>query len=196
MPRPDVRDERIPQILNAAMDVFSQHGINGASMSQIAKVSGLSKATIYHYFESKDALVEALVTRLFDADMPFLDDLLAAEGTVIVRMRDYLKGLATLLQNNQKFYPILSEIRALSARDAQIHQIIKGYFEHYQSGFERILAQGIERGELRATLDVATVGQTLIAVIEGAIIIAHDMQQPLEPVLQRSVQTILVELQV
>jgi AcrR family transcriptional regulator len=68
VPKPDVSDERIPQILNAAAQMFSQHGIDGASMSQIAKSADVSKAMIYYYFDSKDALVSTLVRNLFDAD--------------------------------------------------------------------------------------------------------------------------------
>ncbi len=49
-------------ILAAAHDVFLDHGFDGASMSQVAQRLGGSKGTLYSYFDSKEALFEALVT--------------------------------------------------------------------------------------------------------------------------------------
>ncbi len=57
MSRPDVRDERVPQIIDAAAQVFARDGIDGANMSEIAEAAGVSKATIYHYFASKEDLI-------------------------------------------------------------------------------------------------------------------------------------------
>jgi AcrR family transcriptional regulator len=48
------------QILEGARSVFLAQGFDGASMGEIAKVSGVSKGTLYVYFESKEALFEAL----------------------------------------------------------------------------------------------------------------------------------------
>jgi AcrR family transcriptional regulator len=48
------------QILNGARQVFLAHGFDGASMGEIAKVAGVSKGTLYVYFDSKEKLFEAL----------------------------------------------------------------------------------------------------------------------------------------
>jgi TetR/AcrR family transcriptional regulator, mexJK operon transcriptional repressor len=49
------------QILNGAKLVFMNHGFDGASMDQIASVSGVSKATVYKHFSTKEELFIALV---------------------------------------------------------------------------------------------------------------------------------------
>ncbi len=49
-------------ILAVAHDIFLEHGFDGASMSQVAARLGGSKGTLYHYFDSKEALFEALVS--------------------------------------------------------------------------------------------------------------------------------------
>src|SRR3954470_10451498 len=63
-------DERSPagadgakrrQILDGARRVFLAHGFDGASMGEIARVAGVSKGTLYVYFDSKEALFEALI---------------------------------------------------------------------------------------------------------------------------------------
>jgi AcrR family transcriptional regulator len=48
------------QILQGAREVFLSHGFDGASMGEIARVSGVSKGTLYVYFDSKDKLFEEL----------------------------------------------------------------------------------------------------------------------------------------
>ncbi|MCJ2033755.1 TetR/AcrR family transcriptional regulator [Methylobacterium sp. J-068] len=48
------------QILEGARAVFMASGFDGASMGEIAKAAGVSKGTLYVYFDSKEALFEAL----------------------------------------------------------------------------------------------------------------------------------------
>lgn len=65
-------------IINAALDVFSQNGFRGATLDQIADVSGLSKPNILYYFAGKEdiyvTVLNQMVTswsdplRAFDAD--------------------------------------------------------------------------------------------------------------------------------
>ncbi|MCJ2061836.1 TetR/AcrR family transcriptional regulator [Methylobacterium sp. J-088] len=49
------------QILDGARTVFLSAGYDGASMGEIARVAGVSKGTLYVYFDSKEALFEALI---------------------------------------------------------------------------------------------------------------------------------------
>ncbi len=48
------------QILQGAREVFLAQGFDGASMGEIARASGVSKGTLYVYFDSKDKLFEVL----------------------------------------------------------------------------------------------------------------------------------------
>lgn len=49
------------QILDGARAVFLSDGFDGASMNDIARVAGVSKGTLYVYFDSKERLFEALI---------------------------------------------------------------------------------------------------------------------------------------
>ncbi len=51
------------QILEGARAVFMTAGFDGASMGEIARAAGVSKGTLYVYFDSKEALFEALTTQ-------------------------------------------------------------------------------------------------------------------------------------
>lgn len=80
-------------ILAVAQEVFLEHGFDGASMSQVAARLGGSKGTLYSYFDSKEALFEALVAEscerngraLFDVDAaaPLRDRLLAISRSYV-----------------------------------------------------------------------------------------------------------------
>jgi AcrR family transcriptional regulator len=62
-----IRVEREQQILDAALAVFAQKGYGDTRIGDIADAAGIAKGTIYLYFESKDALFEAVFLRMFDA---------------------------------------------------------------------------------------------------------------------------------
>ena len=59
MSRPIAKDHdaKRSHILKVAARVFAEQGYSRASMSQVAKECGISKANIYHYYGSKDALL-------------------------------------------------------------------------------------------------------------------------------------------
>jgi AcrR family transcriptional regulator len=61
-PRPDVSEERQNQILEAAVAVFARVGFRTARMDDMAEQAGLSKGALYLYYQSKDAIIAALLT--------------------------------------------------------------------------------------------------------------------------------------
>lgn len=62
-------EEKQRSILTAAASTFAELGIDRASMAQIASRSGVSKALLYHYYPSKDALIFDIVhTHLSELD--------------------------------------------------------------------------------------------------------------------------------
>ena len=54
-------DERPQQILEAALEVFGEHGLVGARLDDIARRAGIAKGTIYLYFPNKEALFREVV---------------------------------------------------------------------------------------------------------------------------------------
>ncbi|NIZ15066.1 TetR family transcriptional regulator C-terminal domain-containing protein, partial [Phaeobacter sp. HF9A] len=62
-------------ILEAALDVFSQHGFRGATVDQIATAAGLSKPNLLYYFPSKEGIFTALLSELLDTWLAPLRDI-------------------------------------------------------------------------------------------------------------------------
>jgi TetR/AcrR family transcriptional regulator len=95
MPTPSRTRSRIQQknresILDAALEVFSQHGFRGATLDQIADGAGLSKPNLLYYFPSKEAVHKALLTGLLDT---WLDPLRAMDpnGDPVAEVLAYVR---------------------------------------------------------------------------------------------------------
>jgi TetR/AcrR family transcriptional regulator len=71
-----IQQKNSDTILEAALEIFSAHGFRGATLDQIAEVAGLSKPNLLYYFPSKEAIHQALLTRLLDT---WLDPLRAMD---------------------------------------------------------------------------------------------------------------------
>lgn len=54
-------DKRREQILQTAVDLFSQRGFRGTTTKEIARVSGISEAMVFRHFATKDALYQAIL---------------------------------------------------------------------------------------------------------------------------------------
>ncbi len=58
---PKVVEDRREQIIDAAMHVFAQKGFARATNKDIAREAGITPGLIYHYFDSKEALLKAII---------------------------------------------------------------------------------------------------------------------------------------
>jgi len=82
-------DDKRNAILERSATLFAEKGVDRASMSEIARECGVSKALLYHYYDSKDAL-------LFDviyAHLQHLDDAIAEVDDPDAAPEDRLRAL-------------------------------------------------------------------------------------------------------
>jgi len=96
--RPAAENDKRAQILEGARQVFFAHGFNGASMSEIALAAGVSKGTLYVYFENKERLFAALVEdhsrQIGESTLKLDPDDDDVRGALMKTGRDYLSVLA------------------------------------------------------------------------------------------------------
>ncbi len=167
-PRPDVSAERKAQILDAALRVFARKGFHRARMDDIAEEAGLSKGLLYWYFRSKDALIESLLTLLFEPDLRDLERLLAETTRPIPeRLRELANNALSTLLPYRELMPIVYEFYALATRPGPVQKAIQAYYRRYRELLAQLLRQGVERGELRADLDADLTALALLAQFEG-----------------------------
>jgi AcrR family transcriptional regulator len=84
-------DERPSQILEAALDVFGEHGLAAARLDDIAKRAGLAKGTIYLYFPNKDELFRAVIRSTLVAELERAESRLTA-GTPEEQLDGFMHG--------------------------------------------------------------------------------------------------------
>jgi AcrR family transcriptional regulator len=112
-------------ILNRAAALFSEKGYAGTSMSDLAEQLGLSKAAIYHHFESKETLLQNLINSTFQD----LSNLIAASEAVPAKSLDLhavLGQFAEITFNHRQVIRLaLSQIPAeMKAHSPKHHQYV------------------------------------------------------------------------
>jgi AcrR family transcriptional regulator len=169
-PRPDVSEERRNQILDAAALVFARSGFSKARMDDIAAEAGLSKGTLYWYFNSKDEIILAMMDRLFERELADLEALQHADGTAAERMSDFAEFFIRDISQFLELIPIAYEYLSLSFRDNTIQQTLSKYSRSYLELMAPIIQEGIDQGEFRqvAANEVAI---AISAIVEGTILL-------------------------
>jgi AcrR family transcriptional regulator len=152
------------ELLDAALALFVEKGFAAARAEDIAARAGVSKATLYLYFRSKEDLLEALIAERFGSRIAIV----AQETTDARASQDLLRDALTtwrsaLMQAHAGgiFKLVLTEGRSFP-RLAQFwfHDVI----EPARRLVSGIVARGIERGEFRA-VDPDLVAHALVLPI-------------------------------
>ncbi|MEW5422122.1 TetR/AcrR family transcriptional regulator [Amorphus sp. 3PC139-8] len=89
------KEARPAEILNAALDVFSEKGFAAARLDEIAKRAGLSKGTLYLYYATKEELFSAVITQAIAPDLGRIRSEATAVVPFSVFVRAFLLQLAT-----------------------------------------------------------------------------------------------------
>jgi len=113
-------EDRRRRILAAAQEVFSQHGFRDAEVKQIAERAGVGKATIYKFFESKEALllvvVEENLAHLRDLT---LSSLVGSSGDPLDRLKNATLEMARYMHANKELVRVLIQEAGEFAGDIQ-----------------------------------------------------------------------------
>ncbi|WP_458130038.1 TetR/AcrR family transcriptional regulator [Pseudomonas sp. Z2-11] len=138
----DIRD----QIVAAANEHFSQYGYGKTTVSDLAKAIGFSKAYIYKFFDSKQAIGEAICANCLSKIVAAVEEAIREEGlSATERFRRLVKTvIATgvdLFFNERKLY----DIAAFSASERWPSSQI--YNEQIKSFVLQIVREGRELGE-------------------------------------------------
>lgn len=113
------------QIMEGARTVFLASGFDGASMNDVARVSGVSKGTLYVYFESKEQLFEALIRDERRQQAERLTDLSLESNDV----RGVLFNFGCRLIEMMSRPDTLAHVRTVIAASAKFPQLGRAFYE-------------------------------------------------------------------
>jgi AcrR family transcriptional regulator len=83
-------DRRLSEILDFATEVFAEKGYEGASMRDLSRLSGISLAGLYYYFDSKETLLYFIQKHTFNTIIGRLRERLAGESDAEKRLRIFI----------------------------------------------------------------------------------------------------------
>lgn len=113
---------RRQQILDAAAECFRRSGFHGASMSEIAKSFGMSAGHIYNYFESKEAIIEAMVKRDLDQALERIAKIQGEKDILKAMLGTVDEGVQRRIDRSE----LDTEILAEAARNPKIAATVQG----------------------------------------------------------------------
>lgn len=142
--------QKYDQILDALQQLLTDKSIQNISVSDIAAQAGIGKGSIYYYFPSKEAILDALIQRNYEKPLQTAKNL--ADQTDIppfTRMAMLFQACrssaaAFLKQGGEKN-------RAISIQEAAyLHQKYLNYLiSELKPNLGKIISQGIEAGDIR-----------------------------------------------
>jgi AcrR family transcriptional regulator len=145
--RPEARPE---EILDAAQQVFGASGFARAKLDDVARIAGVSKGTLYLYFDSKETLFREMVRAKIVALLARSESLLE---THTGSYRDLLVDLITGMFHSMRDQDIVKISRVAQAEFASFPELAQFYFQEVilraRHLVEQVLARGIEAGEFR-----------------------------------------------
>ena len=101
-------DRRLSEILDYATEVFAEKGYEGASMRDLSRLSGISLAGLYYYFESKEKLLYFIQQHTFNTIMERLRQRLATSNDPETRIRIFVHNHVDYSIARQKAMKVLS----------------------------------------------------------------------------------------
>jgi TetR/AcrR family transcriptional regulator, repressor for uid operon len=155
------------QILDAAMICFAKQGFHATSTAQICTQAGMSPGNLFHYFPTKDSIICA-IAELDRAETLATLSVLDAADDIVIGLQNVARQV--ILASSEPTYGALSiEIAAEAARNPIVAAMFEESDKIARSQISKLLARGIERGQIDATLDLNGAAAWLMALLEGGI---------------------------
>ena len=172
-PFPQNRTERRERILRAALDVGLKRGLAATHMDEIAENAGVSKGTLYNFFDSREQLlVEAVLFSYTDAVV--LHEGVEDEGTrPRIRLELLIDSLAESFDRVVLQFPMATQAWSLSAPGTEVHarlsQGLNEIFMGYRKRVSDLLSAAQHAGDLEADVDVNALAAIWVATYNGLL---------------------------
>ena len=99
-------------ILNSALDLLQERGYEQTTMRAIAKKAGVSLGNAYHYFGSKELLIQSFYHRMHEEHLAVVLPKLAKESTLKARLLSVVRSKISTLDRYHEFAGVLFKTAA------------------------------------------------------------------------------------
>ena len=146
-------------ILAATLELAGEVGIKGMSMDELAQRAGVSKATIYRRWPSK----EVLVLQALQSALRPLDDV--DTGELVEDLRLCLGQMIARMSTKDRMNDVLPHLIEMATHDATLRSAVDDYVANRRVPVRQVLERAIGRGELPAGTDIEMVLDALLGPI-------------------------------
>jgi len=143
--------ERPAEILDAAFEEFVKHGYSAARLEDVAALAGVTKGTIYFYFDTKERVFEEMVRHKSNEFLPNLKDYaLTLGGSHTDRLRALVIFTYAHIAENRASREIL---RFLISEGGRFPGLVDRHFDEFvepmMQQFKNVIDSGVAAGEFR-----------------------------------------------
>lgn len=161
-------DERRAEFVATAQQLFYTKGYERTSVNDIIKAVGLSKGAFYHYFDSKQAVLSAVVDQLIDQSLGIMQQIINdSNHDAITKFRLVRQMISGWKLERKADLLSVGRILVLPENIPLYHKMRVEGERRFVPEFGKIIAQGVEEGvfETAAPLDAA---RFVLAVMRAA----------------------------
>ncbi len=142
-------EDKRRQILDAAVRVFARKGFHASRVGDIAEEAGVAHGLLYHYFDSKDKVLEAV----FHENWSVLQERIANVEETDEPAADQLRHVAMIVLRTWLHLPdVVRVVIREFGRSPELADRI-GELAQPIEVIERIIERGVERGEFQQDID-------------------------------------------
>ncbi|GAA0614140.1 TetR/AcrR family transcriptional regulator [Paenochrobactrum glaciei] len=162
---PEQHEAKRQEILAAAHNCFLEHGLQGASISMICKEASMSPGHLYHYFASKDAIIEAMTDEYLTSLHAYFNAHSESDDTATVLLSELWSMKSWTEVEHCR---ITFELFAEAARNENVRQIMIANTDKVRQLLIATLRAGQARGDVDASFDPEHTSTVLISLIYAA----------------------------
>jgi TetR/AcrR family transcriptional regulator, fatty acid metabolism regulator protein len=147
--RTQVVEDKRRQLLDAAVRVFARKGYHASRVGDIAEEAGVAHGLLYHYFKSKDQVLEAV----FHENWSVLQARIASVEETDEPAADQLRHISAIVLRTWLHLPdVVRVVIREFGRSPELAERI-GELAQPIDVIQRVIARGVERGEFRTDID-------------------------------------------
>ncbi|WP_130835697.1 TetR/AcrR family transcriptional regulator [[Erwinia] mediterraneensis] len=151
-----------------AMNVFWDHGYEGASLPDLIAGTGLSRGSLYKAFGDKRGLLLAALDQYISAGLKATADILSQPGSARTAIRESLLRYAALSSNQEgrRGCFVVAMATEMAAQDAEIAERTGRMFRRLQQLFAGAIVRAQASGEI-PDRDEQAMARTLVCLMQG-----------------------------
>ncbi|WP_129716033.1 TetR/AcrR family transcriptional regulator [Pedobacter sp. SYP-B3415] len=174
-------------IIERTAALFNTKGYAGTSMSDLTSATGLTKGSIYGNFENKESVAIAVFNHNLQQVEQIISSYKEQAASAHAALMAYVAAYRHFIDGDfpQGGCPIMNTATEADDTMPRLREMTVDALEKWQQSLVRIIEQGQQNGEFHATCQAEQTALSLIALIEGGVMIAKlkNRQQPLDQVL-------------